>query len=276
MEKYIDYTGKRYGKLLVIGRAKVEKQGTYWLCQCDCGNTRIVNTYSFKAGNPTSCGCEKRVAHNFIDLTGQRFGRWTVVSRAEKRPSSKQAMWTCKCDCGNMGYVSSQDLRTGISKSCGCYNIEVIKKRDTKHGCSGTRLYNIWLGIRDRTKREANQNYYRYGGRGIDIYPPWRDNFLEFKSWSDENGYDDTLTIDRIDNDRGYYPDNCRWTDYLTQANNTSKNLYIILDGEKHTLSEWCRIKNVDYSMVRGRIKRGWEKDMWFIPPVRKKKVKEE
>jgi hypothetical protein len=159
-----------------------------------------------------------------IDLTGQIFGRLTVIEYAEGK--EKDARWICKCECGKVKIVRSSCLRYGQAKSCGCIEAENKKQRATIHGMAYRyrkshyeRLYVIWLNMKQRCRNPKCVSYKNYGGRGISVCKDWFE-FIPFRDWALENGYRDDLSIDRIDNDKGYRPDNCRWADAITQANN--------------------------------------------------------
>lgn len=154
---------------------------------------------------------------NLIDLTGKRFGRLTVIEYLGK------GRWLCACECGNRKAVSGPHLRSGATKSCGCLHSDQLKRSLTKHGGSKTRLYRIWLGMRKRCSNENCRAYERYGARGIKVCEEWSESFEAFRAWSLANGYADDLSIDRIDNDCGYSPDNCRWATAMTQTHNRRK-----------------------------------------------------
>ena len=193
---------------------------------------------------------------SFIDLTGKRFGRLTVIKRTES--TNHNIKWLCKCDCGNEKSVFGIDLTQGKTASCGCIRKEMVIQKNTKHGYAHTRLHNEWTGIKQRCFNVKNQAYKNYGGRGITMCDEWKDNFFVFYEWAMNNGYQDDLTIDRIDNNGNYEPSNCRWTDRITQANNTRVNRRIEYKGETRTLKEWARIKNIGYGKLQARFIRGW------------------
>lgn len=198
------------------------------------------------------------------DLTGQKFGRLTVLRQAPDKikPSGAHSkMWECKCDCGNIKIISRSSLVSGDTVSCGCYHKEHTHDYGKKHGLTNTKLYTKWSGIVQRCTNPNAIHYDMYGGHGITICDEWRNDFYSFYSWSIENGYKDGLTIDRIDNNKGYYPENCRWTDLETQANNTRRNHYITYNNETKTLTQWARLLNVNVETLRYRVNHGNMKD---------------
>ena len=169
------------------------------------------------------------------DLTWQRFGRLTAIARAGSDAQGK-ATWYCICDCGNIVVATGAQLRRYNTRSCGCLAQEVSRKLRSKHGKTKTRLFPVWQSMKDRCHCPSNHAYKYYGGRGIAVCDEWRYDFQKFYEWSIANGYDENApkgqcTIDRIDNDKGYSPDNCRWVDMKVQNNNKRR---ITNDGNQN------------------------------------------
>lgn len=197
----------------------------------------------------------------FVDLTGKRFGRLTVIERAKNhiQPSGQsRPMWLCKCDCGNDAIICSSHLKIGKTKSCGCYVREIYSKIHKTHGKTNTRLYRIWNGMKQRCCYVKDKRYENYGGRGIAVCDEWKNNFEKFYGWAIENGYSESLTIDRINNDGNYEPNNCRWISNKQQQSNRQNNRHITLNGETKTVTQWCEIFSIDIRIVYSRIKSGW------------------
>ena len=210
----------------------------------------------------------------FIDLTGKKFGKLAVLEAARKNKNGGFA-WKCKCECGNEAIVSAGNLLNGHSKSCGCLRAEWCKENRTKHGLENTRLYSIWLDMIYRCHNPENPNYKRYGERGILVCDEWKNDVRAFYNWAMQNGYSDDLTIDRIDNNGNYCPENCRWTTKKEQANNRRSNVFITRNGETKTMKQWSFETGIPYQVVWQRIQKlGWDTERALTEPARRKKRK--
>lgn len=202
----------------------------------------------------------------FHDLTGQRFGKLSVIERAaDKTTGSKpKVMWWCHCDCGKEVIVCASSLSQGTTVSCGC------KKK--KHGYAHKeRLYETWKNMRRRCYDPNNKRYAQYGGRGITICLEWND-YAVFRQWAMSNGYHDDLTIDRIDVNGNYCPENCRWATLDEQMNNMTKNRMISYHGETMSMSKWAKRFGISYGTMNHRIQRGWTMERIEATPERKPK----
>lgn len=189
------------------------------------------------------------------DLTGEKFGRLTVIKRADNK--GPLTAWECRCQCGNVVVVRSQDLRRGRQKSCGCKQHDNLLERNSKHLASGTRPYRIWKGMKSRCYNPNTPTYKDYGARGIQVCERWRDSFENF--WADmRDSYADNLSIDRIDNDRDYCPENCRWADRTTQNRNSRQNVVTHTRYGTLVLSELAEKTGLNYGTLKGRKQRGW------------------
>lgn len=206
-----------------------------------------------------------------IDLSGQHFGYWKVIERAVNTKGGQTA-WLCECKCGRRKIVQASNLRNESSKSCGCIRKEELLKRNIKHRMAYTRLYGIWKNMIQRTTNINNPRYGDYGGRGIAVCEEWKGDFRDFEKWAIKSGYADSLTIDRKDNNKGYYPDNCRWVTKRTQNLNTRQNHCLTFKGETKTLTEWADITGIKKWVLSDRInKLGWSVEKALTTPVNQK-----
>ena len=285
MGKIQDLTGQRFGKLKVVERTEdhISPSGykyVMWRCQCDCGNFINVRTTDLKNNHTQSCGClhkEMLSKAKLIDLTGQVYGRLTVIKRVDDyiSPSGdRKVQWLCKCKCGKEVIVTGNNLKNGNSKSCGCYNRELLAKINLTHNASNTRLYHIWICMKDRCYNPKNKKYKDYGGRGIIICDEWINDFEAFANWAYDNGYIENVsrgecTIDRIDVNGNYCQQNCRWVNQKVQSNNKRNNHYITYNGETHTVTEWNNILGYKKGVLSRRIFSGWSIEDAFTKPVK-------
>ncbi len=186
---------------------------------------------------------------------GERYGRLTVIAQAE-RSADNRVRFLCRCDCGNERVVIAKHLKSGNTKSCGCYKHDQGVMANTTHNMRKTRLYRIWAAVKYRCTNPNSHGWYKYGARGITICDEWL-KFEPFRDWALANGYRDDLTIDRIDVNGNYEPSNCRWATNYTQSNNRRNNVYITHEGVTHTLKEWADITGVNYYTMHNRYKAG-------------------
>lgn len=191
-----------------------------------------------------------------LDLIGKRYGRLTVIKRLDS--VNYRVRWLCKCDCGNEKIVKTIDLQRGATKSCGCLQKERRENQPSKYpkDLRINRLRHIWYGMIRRCTRQDYNFYHRYGGRGITVCDEWKE-YIPFARWSLANGYADNLTLDRINFDGNYEPSNCRWIPEKEQHNNTSANIYLTMNGESKTITQWAKEYGIHRNTFDQRIKSG-------------------
>ncbi len=207
------------------------------------------------------------------DLTGMKFGRLQVVSY---NPGTRRipAKWECRCDCGRTVFVTGGNLRSGNTTSCGCLKSELVTSHNLKHGGSETKLYQVWHAIKMRCTNPGNKRFKDYGGRGIQLYPLWQDDFSAF--------YEYILTalgpkpssshsIDRINNDGNYEPGNIRWASTFQQGSNTRRIHHLTFHGQTKSIADWSRLTGINRSTIRERIERlGWFVERALTTPPQK------
>lgn len=206
-----------------------------------------------------------------IDITGKRFGKLTAIrlDHIEKTPTGTVHYWLYRCDCGNEKVIRKGEVSQGGSQSCGCYLRESVKERSTKHGKFNTRLYRTMHDMKQRCLNPNNKHYKHYGGRGIKIYDLWLEDFDAFYDWAINNGYNDNLTIERIDVNGNYEPNNCKWITINDQLKNTRRSRLVTVNNETHCLMEWSKILNISYRVLAYHFR----KDNKYVEKIYSQKV---
>lgn len=212
---------------------------------------------------------------NIVDYTGCKFSRWTVIEKVESTKETNgrtRRVWKCKCECGTVKNVLERTLVSGRSKSCGCLRKERMaegaREKNKTHGMTDTRLYRIHRHMINRCCNQNDISYTHYGGRGIKVCDEWM-KFSCFYEWAMQNGYDDFLSIDRIDVNGDYCPNNCRWASLDEQANNKSTTKYFTYQGETKSIGQWAKQYDVPYKRLWKRLHNGWDiESALFTPPT--------
>ena len=184
---------------------------------------------------------------------GERYGRLTIIREVEPAGSSHKRVrrFLCRCDCGNEIICRLPNLKSGTTKSCGCYRKFVSSNRRDCHHLKNTRIYRIWCGMKRRCYNKHNEHFDRYGGRGIIVCDEWKTDFMNFYDWAMSNGYDDKLSIDRINNEGNYEPSNCRWANQKQQIVNSTAAIKCSLGGNIVSLSDIADILGVSFKRIR-------------------------
>lgn len=193
-----------------------------------------------------------RASKKVKDLTGQTFGRWSVVRLA--KVVRYRAMWHCQCNCGATAEIAGSSLSAGNSRSCGCYRNDVARARVFEHGMCGTRIWNTWHGMLQRCNDKTSTTYKNYGGRGIKVCEQWK-SFENF--YADVGDPPPNRTLDRINNNGHYEPGNWRWATYKEQSNNRRSNTWITAFGRTQTMAQWSDELGVKRATICQRISRG-------------------
>lgn len=268
MGQLIDLTGQKFGRLKVICKDEGKYNCAKWICECDCGKRVSVASSTLRGGVQVSCGCYSREHASQIhteNLAGQRFGRLVVLYRVSD--VGQPVKWHCVCDCGNEINVLAGSLKSGATQSCKCLLAESTGDRSRKHGMYKSRQYRIWMDMKMRCYDKKSASYIDYGGRGITVCDEWLNSFETFNKWLNDNNYSDELSIDRIDVNGNYNPDNCRMANSYVQANNTRKNRHLIIAGVDKTVAEWAEIVGINPNTIYGRLFNGWSaRDAVFKP----------
>lgn len=254
--------GKKSGNLTVIDEYKKphivcgKRSGyTYYcLCKCSCGNIINVKKYMIIHNLIKSCKKCSVKRKKIRNQEGKRFGKLVVIKDFIEK--NKRRYCLCLCDCGNYQEVYLSNLLSGRKKDCGCVARKKAAEKHYKHGGKGTKLYKVWCSMRKRCRSKSGKDYKDYFCRGISVCDEWEKDFSVFREWAISNGYKNGLTIDRIDNNGNYCPENCRWVDMKVQNRNKRNNIAFLRNGERKTISEIAEIYKLPYEFVRYRLKR--------------------
>ncbi len=240
--------GQKFNHLTAI-----EHRGRgYWLFRCDCGNEVVRYQGDVVRGSRKSCGCRQHIVHN---LCGKRFGRLVVLEYAGEKK------WKCQCDCGETTIVSGNALNSGSTKSCGCLRIETAKRaKYVKHGKSNSPTFIRWRSMKSRCYYPKNVGYPNYGGRGIKVCDRWLgehgfENFLADMGEAPSREY----SLDRIDVNGDYTPENCRWATWKEQSNNKRNSRLITHNGRSLTIPQWCDELGFNVNVAYNRYWHGYK-----------------
>lgn len=206
--------------------------------------------------------------NKMIDMTGLRFGKVQVISFNRKAKS--ETYWNCVCDCGKNYVQRGSTLRrkTSPTRSCGCLGVAAVKAANTIHGMTKTRAYKAWIGMKSRCLYEKDVAYEHYKKRGITVCEDWASSFEQF--YEDMGEPAKGLTLDRIDNNKGYFKENCRWADYFTQNRNRSDTKFFTYQGESKCIKEWALILGIKPHTVYKRVENGWDVETALTTPARR------
>ncbi len=265
MPPFKDLAGKQFGRLVVLDLSHRDKRGAaYWNVRCECGATKKVRSDSLTRGNTESCGClsaELAGKRMFRDLSGRRFG--PLLVKSQFRTEDGRSCWIVECSlCG-----SEKEMRSDYiphAKSCGCENPSV-----DGHGMRNTPEYGVWDAMIQRCTNLNHASYHVYGGRGITVCNRWRD----FSKFFEDMGKRPSPkhTIERVDNNAGYRPENCRWATRHEQMRNTRRNRFITFNNETMCLIDWAKKTGIHYVTIHNRLgKLGWSIERALTTPVRK------
>lgn len=200
--------------------------------------------------------CKECLGYQFkkrkIDMIGKRFER-LVVLKENGKTKKGEIKYLCQCDCGTLVTRVGYGLRHGLAVSCGCKKIDTMLNLNKTHGMTGTRIYRIWKLMLSRCFNKNVPAYHNYGGRGIVVCNEWRHDFINFYNWSMVNGYKENLSIDRINNNDIYKPNNCKWATMDEQANNKRSNVKVSFGGKYITLRQLSNETGITYSALTHR-----------------------
>lgn len=267
-----DLSGTTFGKWNVIKLHDTKNGKTIWVCECTCGNIKNVYRSNLISGRSTQCKeCKNKNMDSSIDETGNTYGKLTVVGKSKNTWKNGFLLWECACACGNTVHTSGSMLRNRNTRSC--KSCALNERKPYKHKVVHKRIYTAWQSMVARCHNPRKSGYELYGKRGIVVCKEWKNSFDNFYDWAMENGYEDHLSIDRIDVDGNYEPSNCRWVTTKEQNNNKRNTVYITHNGETKPLSEWAEELSIRASTIHTRYSNGIRSsdELLKIPPENKK-----
>ena len=255
-----EYSNSKIGCLDIFERCYIEgDKHINWNYKCECGNVGIIRGERLHPN--ISCFHKENVI-------GKKYNRWTVLEELEKNNNQRMVLCECSCENHTKRVVYLNNLRYNKSLSCGCIPIE----KTTIHGKSNDRLYTIHKGILARCYTEGHRDYHNYGGRGISIHQEWKDDFMSFYNWANNHGYEENLTLERIDVDGNYEPLNCTWITIEEQQLNKRNTIYIEHNGTKERLSDLARRVNVSWKTLKYRLEQNYKYEDLIKPAVYNRK----
>lgn len=264
--------GEKIGKLTVVECTKVVPSNhvrNTWKCKCECGRVVYLKEGTLLFRTTENCGmCGDRKYRHEPYKVGQKLGMLTIREVHDIGDINTE-YYICDCDCGTKGVMKkfTQLNYKDASLNCGCVNVQKMKNlhdKTRRHGLSDTRIYCIYQGMMRRCYHPNEEMYYNYGGRGIYVCDEWKDQedykgLKAFVEWAYKNGYDDTLSIDRIDNDGPYSPDNCRWVSMTIQANNKRDSIQLTVGDTTYTYAQWEAASGINQNTIRRRCEKGYD-----------------
>lgn len=260
--------GQVFGRLTVLAFAGHHRNGRrIVLCKCECGTEKTYDLGAVRHGNSTSCGCYKKPMVTDADVTGLVFGRLTVLKRIGTSEYGAVVV-QCRCTCGNLTKNRMIELRAGVVASCGCLRAELICTRGVTHGYTKggkhTKEYRAWSALKNRCNSPNGRQYKDYGGRGITVCERWE----KFENFLEDMGKSPPFTsIERIDNNKGYSKDNCKWATGLEQVANRRCTVWVELNGIRKPVFRWAAEFGISGHTAWSRLKRGWPPERLFTPP---------
>lgn len=239
-----NFEGQTFNNIQVLKRnTDIQRNGCYYYVKClKCNKIYTKSAYALTTDLNYSCGCKRYSP----DLTNQRFGNLTVKEFV-KINTHTEKVWKCQCDCGNYTNLSSNQLTKGYITRCKYCSWKATADRNRKPPIFSKRLKECYVNMKTRVTNPKQDTHNRYINRNISMCKEWMDDYYAFEKWALENGYDETLTLDRINNDGNYEPSNCRWVDRTIQANNRRTNVILEFNGIKDTMMNWSKKLNIPY-----------------------------